>query len=91
MENNKGKIYNLGEDKKQIETRDKLIIVEGPQGAGKSTLAQYLRTNMPATNLHSLSGHRDKGDTGYYSSIAYWDAMLNYLIDSLLLKKYMQD
>lgn len=79
MENNNGKIYTLGKENKKVETLDKLIIVEGPQGVGKSTLTQYLRTNMPGTNLHSLSGHCDKSETGFDSSVAYWNAMLNYL------------
>ena len=41
-----------------------IIIIEGPQGVGKSTLANFLRDNLPSTNLYRLSGINDKTKTG---------------------------
>ena len=35
---------------------ERLIIVEGPQGVGKTTLANYLRDNIVGSNLYRLSG-----------------------------------
>ena len=43
---------------------NKLIIIEGPQGTGKTTLANYLRENMPGSNLYRLSGQKDKTESG---------------------------
>ena len=40
--------------------KSKLIIIEGPQGTGKTTLANYLRDNMSGSNLYRLSGQKDK-------------------------------
>ena len=35
--------------------KSKCIIVEGPQGCGKTTLTNYLRENIPASNLYRLT------------------------------------
>lgn len=40
--------------------KQKLIIVEGPQGTGKTTLTNYLRDNIPGSNLYRLSGQKIK-------------------------------
>lgn len=58
---------------------EKLIIVEGPQGVGKSTLANYLRDNIAGSNLYRLSGQKDKTETGLKYSKAMYDALLDYL------------
>ena len=58
---------------------ERLIIIEGPQGTGKSTLANYLRDNIAGANLYRLSGQRDKTTTGRQYSIAMYKALLNYL------------
>ena len=34
--------------------KEKIIIVEGPQGAGKTTITDYLRNTLPYTNLYIL-------------------------------------
>jgi len=58
---------------------ERLIIVEGPQGVGKSTLANYLRDNIAGSNLYRLSGQKDKTITGLeYSKIMY-TALIEYL------------
>ena len=44
--------------------KDTIIIVEGPQGTGKTTVTNYLREKMSATDLYRLSGIKDKTETG---------------------------
>ncbi len=58
---------------------ERLIIVEGPQGAGKSTLANYLRDNIAGSNLYRLSGQKDKTQTGLEYSRTMYDALFDYL------------
>lgn len=57
----------------------KLIIVEGPQGTGKTTLTNYLRDNLPAINLYRLQGQKDKTLTGKEVSTKMYDYLLNYM------------
>ncbi len=57
----------------------KCIIVEGPQGCGKTTLVNYLRENIPASNLYRLSGAKDKTETGKIKSTKMYQALLNYM------------
>ena len=45
--------------------KDTIIIVEGPQGAGKTTFTNYLREKMSATDLYRLAGIKDKTETGH--------------------------
>ena len=45
--------------------KDTIIIVEGPQGAGKTTFTNYLREKMSATDLYRLTGIKDKTETGH--------------------------
>ncbi len=61
--------------------RNNMIIIEGPQGTGKSTLANYLRDNIASSNLYRLSGQRDKTNQGLELSIRMYDALLKYLYD----------
>ena len=42
----------------------KIIIVEGAQGAGKTTITDYIRHAIPYTNLYRLSGTADSTPTG---------------------------
>ena len=59
--------------------KNRLIIVEGPQGTGKTSLTNYLRDNIASSNLYRLSGQKDKTLTGKkYSEIMY-KALLDYL------------
>lgn len=44
--------------------KDTIIIVEGAQGAGKTTFTNYLREKMSATDLYRLTGIKDKTETG---------------------------
>ena len=59
--------------------RSKLVIIEGPQGTGKTTLANYLRDNMSGSNLYRLSGQKDKTQTGLNYSVTMYNALLDYL------------
>ena len=45
--------------------RGNIIIIEGPQGVGKSTMANFLRDNLASSNLYRLTGIKDKSQTGY--------------------------
>lgn len=45
--------------------KDTIIIVEGPQGVGKTTFTNYLREKIPSSDLYRLTGIKDKTKTGY--------------------------
>ncbi|MBR6072996.1 MAG: hypothetical protein IKP76_01565 [Bacilli bacterium] len=73
-----GKIYRIGKPGINL-GNERMVIVEGPQGAGKSTLANYLRDNIPGANLYRLSGQKDKTLTGLEHSRKMYDALFEYL------------
>lgn len=57
----------------------KLIVIEGPQGAGKTTITDYLRHKIPYTNLYRLSGSSDNSPSGKQKSIEMYDDLLDYI------------
>lgn len=60
--------------------KSKMIIIEGPQGIGKSMLANYLRESMASSNLYRLAGQKDKTKKGKELSIKMYDeALISYL------------
>ncbi len=59
--------------------RGSIIIVEGPQGVGKSTLANFLRDNLPTTNLYRLSGIKDKSKLGKEKNKIMYLGLINYM------------
>lgn len=59
--------------------KSKMIIVEGPQGTGKTTLTNFLRDNLPGSNLYRLSGQKDKTLKGKQMSEVMYNALLDYL------------
>lgn len=61
------------------DNRNRMIIVEGPQGTGKSTLAGYLRENIPGANFYKLSGQKDKSLSGKELSTYMYQILLEYL------------
>ncbi|MCL2382706.1 MAG: hypothetical protein FWC79_00610 [Oscillospiraceae bacterium] len=63
--------------------KDAIIIVEGPQGAGKTTFTNYLREKMSATDLYRLAGIKDKGETGLAKSRKRYDNLLEYMKNSI--------
>ena len=42
----------------------KIIVVEGPQGAGKTTITDFLRLILPYSNLYRMSGTADSTVAG---------------------------
>ena len=69
--------------------KNRLIIVEGPQGTGKSTLANYLRDNIAGANLYRLTGQKDKTVTGLNYSKFMYDALMEYLRKMQMIRNDM--
>ena len=57
----------------------KLIVVEGPQGAGKTTITDYIRHKVPYTNLYRLSGSSDNSLSGKPKSVEMYVDLLDYI------------
>ena len=49
-------------------SKSKIIIVEGAQGVGKTTITDYLRNTVKHTNLYRLSGVSDSTISGLEKS-----------------------
>lgn len=58
-----------------------LVIVEGAQGVGKTTLTDYIRNGMAYTNLYRLSGHSDSTKTGKQKSKTMFDSVIKHMKD----------
>jgi len=56
-----------------------IIIIEGPQGVGKSTMANFLRDNLASSNLYRLTGISDKSQTGYEKNKNMYLGLINYM------------
>lgn len=59
--------------------KNRMIIVEGPQGTGKTNLTNYLRDNIAGSNLYRLSGQKDKSIKGKEKSQYMYNIQLDYL------------
>lgn len=59
--------------------RGNIIIIEGPQGSGKSTMANFLRDNLSSSNLYRLTGIKDKSITGYDKNKSMYLGLINYI------------
>lgn len=59
--------------------KSKLIIVEGPQGAGKTTVTDFIRFSLSYTNLYRLGGTSDKTIDGKEKSKKMYYALLDYI------------
>ena len=57
----------------------KLIVVEGAQGAGKTTVTDYLRYSLSYTNLYRLSGTSDSTKTGLQKAKEMYETLLDYI------------
>ena len=57
----------------------KLIIIEGPQGAGKTTITDYIRHKIPYTNLYRLNGSNDSSPSGKVKSVEMYTDLLDYI------------
>ena len=59
--------------------RGNIIIIEGPQGVGKSTMANFLRDNLASSNLYRLTGIKDKTESGYEKNKIMYLGLINYM------------
>ena len=57
----------------------KLIVVEGPQGAGKTTITDFLRYSLSYTNLYRLCGTSDSTKTGLEKAKNMYETLLEYV------------
>lgn len=57
----------------------KIIIVEGAQGTGKTTVTDFIRNTIPYTNLYRLNGTSDSSPTGKEKSKKMYFGLLNYI------------
>ena len=57
----------------------KLIVVEGAQGAGKTTITDFLRYSLSYTNLYRLCGTSDSTKTGLKKATDMYENLLDYV------------
>ena len=57
----------------------KLIVIEGPQGAGKTTVTDFIRHKIPYTNLYRLNGTSDSSPTGKEKSKEMYNDLVDYI------------
>ncbi len=57
----------------------KLIVIEGAQGAGKTTITDYLRHTLKYTNLYRLCGTSDSSPTGLKKATDMYNNLLDYI------------
>lgn len=82
VENNlscKNILYRKKETKRINEEKMKLIVVEGPQGCGKTTVTDYIRNSMKSVNLYRLSGSSDASINGKQKVIDMYDDLFDYI------------
>ena len=60
-------------------TNSKLIVVEGAQGVGKTTITDYIRHTLKYTNLYRLSGTADSTPSGLQKSKEMYEDLLEYI------------
>ncbi len=79
-------------------SKSKIIIVEGAQGAGKTTITDYLRNTVKHTNLYRLSGVSDSTITGlekskkmYYDLLEYMEKLENLDINLLFDRTFFTE
>ena len=57
----------------------KIIVVEGPQGAGKTTITDFLRHTLPYSNLYRMSGTADSTVAGKKKSEDMYVDLIEYI------------
>ena len=57
----------------------KLIVIEGAQGAGKTTITDYLRHSIKYTNLYRLCGTADSTPSGLQKAIDMYETLMDYI------------
>ena len=60
-------------------SNSKLIVVEGAQGAGKTTYTDYLRYSLSYTNLYRLCGTYDNSISGLKKAKNMYENLLVYM------------
>lgn len=60
-------------------SNSKLIVIEGAQGAGKTTITDFLRYSIPYTNLYRLSGTSDSSPSGLKKATDMYENLLSYM------------
>jgi len=59
--------------------KEKIIVIEGLQGSGKTWLARYIKQILGASNLYHLAGTSDNTITGLYKSRNMHINLLKYI------------
>lgn len=59
--------------------KDAIIIVEGPQGVGKTTFTNNLREKLKATDLYRLSGIKDRTEEGQKKIKLKYEKLIEYM------------
>ena len=57
----------------------KIIVVEGPQGAGKTTITDFLRHTLPYSNLYRLCGTSDSSISGLKKAKEMYIDLIDYI------------
>lgn len=57
----------------------KIIIVEGAQGAGKTTITDFLRYSVKYTNLYRLTGTADSSEAGKKKATIMYRNLMEYI------------
>lgn len=60
-------------------SRSKIIVVEGAQGAGKTTITDFLRHTLSYTNLYRLCGTSDSTPTGKKKAEEMYVHLMEYI------------
>lgn len=60
-------------------SNSKLIVIEGAQGAGKTTITDFIRYSLPYTNLYRLYGTSDSTVTGKQKAKDMYIDLLEYI------------
>lgn len=76
----------------------RIIVVEGPQGAGKTTITDFLRHTLPYSNLYRLSGTADstvsgkkKAEEMYVDLLEYMEKMENKSINLIFDRTFFTE
>lgn len=72
-------IFDITSSRRKYMEKTRIILVEGPQGVGKTTLVEYLRENIAGCDLFRLSGIKDKTKTGLEKNKKRYNTLIDYI------------